>query len=221
MNDQLIRIKSKKLGVQIAISRQNKGYSLEQLSKMTGIPLSFLDEIEKGNQCPTMPQVEAIASGLNISFDELVNKTTTRTVTAIPDEAYLIRLNGLRNRFIGVSLRKARIDQNISLESLASQCDITIDELSQFESGSTPIPYPILEILCVNLGMQPSSLSSKSTSEKPQIAQATVQNNLPEVLDKFVQNPANIPYLEVAKKLSEMDAAKLRTIAEGILEITY
>ena len=37
----------------------------------------------------------------------------------------------------------------------------------------------------------------------------------------FLTNPVNISYLETAKKLSEMDVAKLRQVAEDILEITY
>jgi hypothetical protein len=40
-------------------------------------------------------------------------------------------------------------------------------------------------------------------------------------LNEFVANPANLPYIYLAKKLSTLDAAKLREIAENLLEITY
>jgi hypothetical protein len=33
--------------------------------------------------------------------------------------------------------------------------------------------------------------------------------------------PVNEPYIALAKKLSELPANKLRSIAEGLLEITY
>ncbi|NIP32622.1 MAG: hypothetical protein GWN00_13130, partial [Aliifodinibius sp.] len=44
--------------------------------------------------------------------------------------------------------------------------------------------------------------------------------NLPEELQEFIAKPVNQPYLELAKKLSELSADRLRGIAEGILEIT-
>jgi len=36
----------------------------------------------------------------------------------------------------------------------------------------------------------------------------------------FVLKPINLPYLELAKRLSEMSVDKLRDVAEGLLEIT-
>jgi hypothetical protein len=39
-------------------------------------------------------------------------------------------------------------------------------------------------------------------------------------LQSFVSQPINRPYIELAQRLSEMPTAKLRTIAEGLLEIT-
>jgi hypothetical protein len=43
---------------------------------------------------------------------------------------------------------------------------------------------------------------------------------LPDELQSFVTKPINVKYLEVAMRLSEMSASRLRGIAEGLLEIT-
>ena len=42
---------------------------------------------------------------------------------------------------------------------------------------------------------------------------------LPDELREFVANPINQPYLILARRLSEIDARKLRSIAEDLLEI--
>jgi hypothetical protein len=44
--------------------------------------------------------------------------------------------------------------------------------------------------------------------------------NLPKDLQDFVCQPVNRPYLELAMKLSSMPRDKLRSVAEGLLDIT-
>ena len=44
---------------------------------------------------------------------------------------------------------------------------------------------------------------------------------LPPELQDFVSRPINRPYLELALKLSDMSADKLRAIAETLLDITF
>jgi hypothetical protein len=43
---------------------------------------------------------------------------------------------------------------------------------------------------------------------------------MPVDLQTFVSKPINRPYLELAQRLSEMSVDKLRSVAEGLLEIT-
>jgi hypothetical protein len=44
--------------------------------------------------------------------------------------------------------------------------------------------------------------------------------DLPQELREFVSKPVNRPYLELAQRLSEVSVEKLRSVAEGLLEIT-
>ena len=39
-------------------------------------------------------------------------------------------------------------------------------------------------------------------------------------MQQFVSKPVNQPYLELAQRLSEMSVERLRSVAEGLLEIT-
>jgi hypothetical protein len=43
---------------------------------------------------------------------------------------------------------------------------------------------------------------------------------LPDDLQAFLTQPVNRPYLELAVRLSEMSRDKLRSVAEGLLDIT-
>jgi hypothetical protein len=43
---------------------------------------------------------------------------------------------------------------------------------------------------------------------------------LPEDMQNFACQPVNRPYLELAMKLSEMSTDRLRSVAEGLLDIT-
>jgi hypothetical protein len=44
---------------------------------------------------------------------------------------------------------------------------------------------------------------------------------LPPDIKAFVVEPINLSYLQTAMRLSELDVDKLRSIAEGILDITF
>jgi hypothetical protein len=44
---------------------------------------------------------------------------------------------------------------------------------------------------------------------------------LPLELQAFVSQPINKPYLELARKLSDMSTDKLRSVAEDLLDITF
>ncbi len=51
--------------------RKKKGYSLEQLSKLSGISSSHLNYIEKNSKEPTISVLVRIAQALNVKIDEL------------------------------------------------------------------------------------------------------------------------------------------------------
>lgn len=54
-------------------ARTNKGLTLHQLAKLTGISKSTLNNIENGVTSPTLKQLEAIAIALNMRITDLFN----------------------------------------------------------------------------------------------------------------------------------------------------
>jgi hypothetical protein len=46
-------------------------------------------------------------------------------------------------------------------------------------------------------------------------------SELPKEVREFLSNPANLLYINIAMRLSDLSAETLRSLAEGLLEVTY
>jgi transcriptional regulator with XRE-family HTH domain len=225
MNAQLMSIKAKKFGVRLTAFRQKKGVTTEILSQWTGIAQQKLIEIEQGESTISLPEIELIALKMGLETESLIEGNLRDLDAPGADEFILAQYAGLRDRMIALKLRKSRLEQNIEPGTVADHCGLELNEIDQYETGNKPVPLPILECLCAEYQISiPSLIAQKSTSKASQIENESITEseiNYPEEVNAFINNPANLPYLELARKLSELDAAKLRSIAEGLLEITY
>ncbi len=136
----------------------------------------------------------------------------------------LARLVGLRQRMIGALLRQERRKAGYSMKALAKEGDMPKSRIKAYEMGERPIPVPALEILLSVLG---SSIENFLDQSGPIGQWMTRQHaivdflDLPSELQEFVCLPVNRPYLELAQKLSDLSSDRLRSVAEGILDITF
>ena len=100
---------------------------------------------------------------------------------------------------------------------------MTSRRLKSYETGKQKIPLPDLEAL---LNALDRPLKDFMEHEGPVNDWITEQDGiqkfleLPPELQAFVCKPINRPYLEVAQRLSQMTVEQLRSVAEGLLEIT-
>jgi transcriptional regulator with XRE-family HTH domain len=133
------------------------------------------------------------------------------------------RLMRLRNRVIGASIRQARLKAGLTTLELATSADISEEQLNKYELGEVSIPLPVLEILANGINRTIKDFQDNrgpiGTWIKQQRAMQHFAELSPELQD-FISKPINRPYLEIAQRLSEMSVEKLRTVAEGLLEIT-
>jgi len=53
--------------------RHEKGYGLKELSKLTGLSVSYINEIEKGKKYPKSEKIMLLADGLDVDYDDLVS----------------------------------------------------------------------------------------------------------------------------------------------------
>jgi hypothetical protein len=107
---------------------------------------------------------------------------------------------------------------------LALDTGISADLIGRYEDGSEAVPYFELETMATKLDI---SVKHFVDDEHGPLAEYEAEREIEErftewspQMKSFVADSRNISYLETAMRLSEMDVDKLRSIAEGILEIT-
>jgi transcriptional regulator with XRE-family HTH domain len=285
MDSQLYLLRSKKIGVKIAMARQKNFLSIESLAYKLGLPSDELGQMERGFISPSLPQFHVMASLLDMPIDDLVNTNVLEPLQQEIEPSSLPRYYELRNRMLGIQIKKNRYQQNQSVEQLAQLCEIPTSDLQTYETGQTPIPLPLFlkisEVLHLPYErIQPVEIISPVETEVPLVAQSVeipvqpepepaiatesdlvetpitqsdesplpqepepvvIDDTIPVVPDEniqipesiledfpgisdelrdFITKPVNVPFLELAMKLSRMDAKKLRDIAESLLEIT-
>jgi transcriptional regulator with XRE-family HTH domain len=221
---QITRVRTRKLGLLIMDARTARNKTVEQCAKAAGIAAEEYHRMETGEIAPTLPQLESIAFYLDIPLEHFWGTQTL--ASAEPDEPVeqSWQLKKIRQRIIAARIKMARQSFNLSPAELAQKSSIPEDKIIQFESGEEPIPLPDLEILTNTLQIRSEELFDQHgpignwRAEKLAVKSFM---DLPQELREFICKPINLPYLQIAKKLSELPVEKLRAIAEGLLEITY
>lgn len=60
-------------GLKLRKFRQERGWALKDVSKATGLSMSYLSEIEKGRKYPKHDKIVDLARGLGVSYEDLVS----------------------------------------------------------------------------------------------------------------------------------------------------
>jgi transcriptional regulator with XRE-family HTH domain len=223
-NSSLYQIETKKLGDLIQDARVTLNKRAEDCATAMGIALPDYELYEEGDKAPSLPELEALGYYLDIPIDHFLeneeNFVETKENISIGNINHLIPL---RHRIIGILMRKARLEANITTEELAQQSEIEQEKLTAYEIGSTPIPVPELDVIAQALNISIRDFRDKDGPiGKWAVQKKAIEDfkELPTELQIFVSRPVNLPYLELAQRLSEMSVDKLRAVAEGLLEIT-
>jgi transcriptional regulator with XRE-family HTH domain len=219
-----VKLRAKKIGVLIKDARLSAGKSMKDCANVIGVSSSRISAFERGDKTPSLPELEALAYYLEMPLENFWSSDMQlRSKFEEDRSANLDRLVALRTRVVGVLLRKARIDADITLTELAETVDITTRRLKSYEAGNREIPLPELEVMANHLDLSidyfrdEEGIIGKWSRENKSIQQFL---DLPPDMQDFVTTPLNLPYLEIAEHLSGMSVEKLRALAEGLLEIT-
>lgn len=221
---QFVQIRTKKLALLIFDARKAQRRTVEECADAISVSPDQFQEYEKGLTAPSLPQLELLALYMNLPVEHFWGKQALSEVEepqALLDKERLVLL---RNRMIGAQLRLARNTANFSYKEMLDRAGIPEEQLRAYEMGEKAIPVPELEALCSILDLQIERFYDQhGPIGKWRNQQGSVQNFLelsPEI-QQFVCKPVNRPYLELAIRLSELNAEKLRAVAEVLLEITY
>lgn len=226
MNTQnkLISIRSKKLGLLLMDARLSAHKSLEECAQAIGISAETLQSYENGKSAPSLPEVEALAFYLDIPLEHFWGSESRSEMAANRALQQTARLNQIRQRMIGTTLRLMRSRQNIPLKDLAEQTSIPETQLRKYEAGEAAIPVPELEMITNAMEIRLEDLFDQHGpigSWRNQQLAAQKFLDLPPEMQSFICKPVNQPYLNLAMRLSDLSAEKLRLVAESLLEITY
>lgn len=212
--------KAKRLGARLLEERERSEISIARAAVQLGVSPEMIESMERGEIAASLPELELLANLYRVPLHELLGLVKMAPPVRLEQEkrpAFIV----IRTRIIGAILKQARLDNGLSLEDSAENLGVPPNTLDEYESGNLPVPQPVLEKACNMLSIEMDSLLSPLTPKSKPVDAQSGSPALPAELADFVANSTNQPYLTLAKKLSEMDAAKLRTIAESLLEITY
>ncbi len=224
VNPIALKIRSKKLGVLIRDARLAAGKSMKECAEAIGVTPGRFSSFERGTKTPSLPELETLAYVLKVPLQhfwgrEVHSDDLDEQVEAVDWPKAI----ALRQRIVGVLLRRARTEQNVSMKELAQVVGISTRRLKSYEMGEEPIPLPELELMASHLNLPLDHFrDTDGVVGRWIVQQQAVQKfmELPADLQEFVVQPVNRPYLEMAYRLSELPVEKLRAMAEGLLEIT-
>ena len=100
---------------------------------------------------------------------------------------------------------------------------ISQSKLNAYELGERAITVPELESILTVMGSRIETFFDQSGPVGQWLnSQRALQKflELSTEMQNFVCQPVNRPYIELAMKLSDLSREKLRSVAEGLLDIT-
>jgi transcriptional regulator with XRE-family HTH domain len=222
MDERKMTLRNRIIGVLLRSARRRAGRTRAECADALGVSPSTIDAYEEGRTPISLPALEVLGYVLRTPVDRFwEGEPGLETDGDSPDFQAMLEL---RNRIIGTLLRQARLEAGLTQQELAEILDCTPGHISDYEHAERPIPVVELELLGRHLGLPLEHFLNRQEGTvgawHRQQAIDRRFHELPEDLQAFVSEPVNIKYLEVARRLSNMPASKLRGIAEGLLEIT-
>lgn len=215
-------IRARMLGVLILDAREASGFSVEDLAPAIDTSVATLQAWEYGDAVPSLPQIELLAYVLQVPISHFWGGETfaqQRDARLIDGTEYTI----VRSRMIGLMVATLRQQKNIERDDLAEAVGISSDELQAYEMGDAEIPMTIMVSLSSNLGVSLSHFldGSGRVGNFIEFQQMTeLFAKMPDDVREFLAVPSNEAYIRVAMSLAHIPTDNLRSLAEGLIDIT-
>jgi transcriptional regulator with XRE-family HTH domain len=219
-----ITLRTKKLGVLIRDARVTARRTTQECAQALGVTKGVFRAYEEGSRAPSLAELEILAFYLKLPIEHFWGKQGAISGSPSGTEVLdLPQLVNLRQRMIGALLRQERNNASLSIKALTEETGISGARIKAYELGEKPISVPELEALLTALGGRIDTFFDQSGPiGQWMVDQKFIQQflELPKEVQAFVCQPVNRPYLELAMKLGSMSTEKLRSVAEGLLDIT-
>jgi transcriptional regulator with XRE-family HTH domain len=224
LTKEAVTLRNKIIGVLLRDARLRAGKTLKDCATVLDCSPGAITQFELGRKPLSLPQLEVLAYFLDVPLSCFFDgeSLTPKEEQPLPSFTDIVET---RRRIIGVLLRQGRLEAGHSQKECAQLLGCSTYRISQYELGQRDVPIPDLEALSDFLSIPferfldetAHSLASHWQTKKE--LERFLQ--LPPELRKFVTEPTSVLYLRVAMRLSEASADTLRSIAEGLLDITY
>jgi len=212
--------RAKMLGDLIRSAREHERRSIAECAEVLGVSPEDFDKAEAGEYLLSLPDLEALAIFLDVPMGYFWGSESLGQELEVDYDNFM----ALRHRIIGALLSQLRLRERRSEQELADELGVDLERIRSYETGETPIPYLHLEQLsrALNASIHHFLDDQRGPLRRHEAEQRLQKqfNQLSPEMQAFLCNPVNVSYLTTAKRLSEMDVAKLRQVAENILEIT-
>ena len=223
IDDKKALLRKKILGLRIRQARLNSGLTLKEVGQALGISVGLVSEIEFGRRDVTLPQLEVMALLFNTPMAYFWSE---EPIEEVERSFPTVEAIALRQRIIGVLLRQARTEAGRSQKDLANLLGVPASRMSDYELGRAEIPLSELEALANYLNVSLDYFIDQGIPfDKPNghlaLAEIARFSELPQEVREFLANPANLLYINIAMRMSDLSAETLRSLAEGLLEVTY
>jgi len=219
--NELDKTRAKIVGILIKDARLFAGRSHEDCAKVLGIEPSLIVRAEIGEHVLSLPDLEVLAMYLKVPLahfwgDKVLNK---------PHRAEYGELARLRQQIIGGQLRRARVETGRTQQEVADVIKADVALVQAYETGEVAVPLFELERMGKYVGVSLDYFLDRTHGPlaEHETEQKVLQRfwGMPEEMRHFVSEPFNRSYIETALHLSKLDVNRLRSIAEGILDITF
>ncbi len=218
-----MNIRRRKLGLLIRDARLAHRRTIAECAAAIGVTPGVMRAYEEGRRSPSLPELEVLAYYLDLTIQHFWSKEALSDAPPRTEALDLPVLVGLRQRIVGALLRQRRLAASMSIRALSAETGIPAGRLKAYELGEQPIPVPELEACLAVLGGRIEAFFDQAGPVgRWMTQQRAIQDflKLPDDLQAFVSQPVNRPYLELARNLSALSTEKLRSVAEGLLDIT-
>ncbi len=221
--DQALNLRTKILGVLLRDARLAAGKSMKDLGDVIGVSGGCISSFERGVKAPTLPELELLAFYLDMPINHFWSEDTVSDSPHPSEQLQVETLLELRDSAIGAMLRMARDEKGLSQKDLGKQTGISTSRIRRYESGESGVPLPELERLAHALDVDLGEFSDIAGPVGDWLAREQARqafDTLPRDMRSFVANPENLPYLEMAQRMSVTPIDRLRAVAKGILDLS-
>jgi len=219
----MFAIRRKIIGVLLQGARLRAARSKKECADVIGVTPGILTAYEEARRDISLAELELLAYYLHAPIRTFVEGEDDSLV--VPDAPPSSQVLGLRNRIIGALLREIREQKKKSQKELAEAAGCSPRRIQQYEQGQLAVPLVQLEAMAEELGISAAYFLDEGVGavgeRELEDYQAKMFQALPEDVRAFIAQPTSTPYLRVAMHLAEMPAGTIRTLAEGLLDITY